>query len=659
MATEPMVTGSGDGAETELLDRPTIAPTPQRVRRYTSLWRLRTYLTPYRARWIGMVLAAFASLGATIAIPLVTKAVIDGPVSHRDQQGLWALGAVAVAVGIIEAALWLVRRWLVSRAVMGVERDIRKELYARLQQLPMAFHDRWQSGQLLSRIMDDLATVRRFFSFGLILLLMNIVQIVVIVAILLALYWPLGVVVLLAIGPVALTLGRTERQFTKLSRMAQDQTGVLATDIEESALGMRVIKSFGREDYTFDRFDERATQLFDIQLRKVRLQAKIWTMLEVIPNITLIVVLGLGAAAAGSGRITLGTLVAFITMLLSLVFPIASLGFLASMGQEAMTAADRVAEIFDEPVSLTGGPSARTAPSGHLQLRDVGFAFPAAGGQDAWALRHVNLDIQPGETIALVGATGSGKSVLTALIPRLYDVTEGSVLIDGVDIREFTLPALRRTVATAFEDPTLFSLSVRENLTLGRPEATDAEIDRAIDVAQAHFVRDLPFGLETRIGEQGMSLSGGQRQRLSLARAVLADPRVLVLDDTLSALDVHTEELVEQALRRVLHDVTGIVVAHRASTVLLADRVALLQDGRITHVGTHAQLLATVPHYRYLLAADDQVDDSAPEPAWEDDERTWRLRDQHRVEYGSDHACADCERDAADDERAAMREVRR
>jgi len=616
-----------------LLSNPSIGPAPLRRNRVTSLLRLAPYVRPYRARWITMMIFGLTSLGATIAIPLMTKAVIDGPVSHRDQRGLWVLGSAALAIGMAEAILWFGRRWLVARATMGIERDIRKEMYAHLQVLPMSFHGQWQSGQLLSRIMNDLSMIRRLLSFGIVMLLLNTLQIIAVTIILLVLYWPLGVVVVISIVPIAATVLHNQRKFTKLSRMAQDQTGVVATNVEESALGLRVIKSFGREDYIYDRFDQQATKLFDIQVRKVRLQASFWTLLEVIPNLTLIVVLGLGAAATGDGRITLGTLVAFITMMLSLVWPIAATGFLLSMTQEAMTAADRVAEIFDTEPDITHGPIDEVARGGALRLRDVGFRFPDARGDD-WALRHVDLDLEPGETVALVGATGSGKSVLTGLIPRLYDVTEGSIEVDGTDIRALTLPALRRTVATAFEDPTLFSLSVRENLTLGRPDATEDEIAEAIEVAQAHFVHDLPFGLETRIGEQGMSLSGGQRQRLSLARAVLTHPKVLVLDDTLSALDVHTEALVEEALRRVLHQVTGLVVAHRASTVLLADRVALLQHGTITHVGTHSQLLASVPAYRYLLAADDELDDTV-----EHDE-AWCADDQRR--------CADDEREVGD-----------
>lgn len=583
---------------------PAIAPPPRRIRSSSDILRLLPYLKPYRVRWIAMVVAAFVSLAATVSVPLLTRAVIDGPVRAKDAAALWTLGSAAVALLVTEAVLWFIRRWLVARATMGVEADIRKDLYARLQVLPMSFHGNWQSGQLLSRVMNDLSAIRQFLSFGLIFLMLNVVQIIVVTTILLVMYWPLGVVVVVAIMPITLTILHFQRQFTALSRQSQDQAGNVATHVEESALGLRVIKSFGREEHAYRGFDERATDLFDLEVRKVGVSAKFWTLLEVIPNITLIIVLGFGAYATGHGVISMGTLVAFITMMLSLVWPIASLGFLLSMTQESMTAANRVAEIFDEPRTITDGPHHDPPRGGRLQLVDVGFRFPDS---DSWALRHVNLTVESGETVALVGATGSGKSVLAALLSRLHDVSEGAILVDGTDIRELSLPALRRTVATAFEDPTLFSMSVAENLRLGNPEATDERLAEAIEVAAAGFVYDLPFGLDTRIGEQGMSLSGGQRQRLSLARAIIADPRILVLDDTLSALDVHTEAEVTEALGRVLRDVTGIVVAHRASTVMLADRVALLENGTVTRVGTHAELLADAPRYRYLLAADEEL----------------------------------------------------
>jgi ATP-binding cassette, subfamily B, bacterial len=471
-------------------------------------------------------------------------------------------------------------------------------------------------------------------------LLLNMLQITVVTAILLAMYWPLGVVVLVSIVPITATVLHFQRSYTRLSRLAQDQSGHVATHVEESALGVRVVKSFGREDHLYNRFDEQLKNLYDTQVGRVSVSAKFWTLLEIIPNLTLIVVLGFGAYAAGHGLVTMGTLVAFITMMLSLVWPIASLGFLLSMTQESFTAANRIAEIFDAPREIVDGPRDEAPRGGRLELVDVGFRFPDAR-EDDWALRHVTVTIEPAETMALVGSTGSGKSVLAALLSRLYDVTEGEIRIDGQDIRELSLPALRQAVSTAFEDPTLFSMSVAENLRLGRPDATDEQLDQAIEIAAAQFVYDLPFGLDTRIGEQGMSLSGGQRQRLSLARAILAGPKILVLDDTLSALDVHTEAVVEEALRRVLHSVTGIVVAHRASTVLLADKVALLQDGTITHVGTHAELLAGVPQYRYLLAADDELDDRAERAcAWQEDEDRSRLEQVYEEQEAVDKARA-------------------
>ena len=566
-----------------------------------SMWRLRGYLLPYRARFIVMFFLAGIGIAAAIVIPLVTKAVIDGPIANSNPRGLLILGLFAIGLGVVEAFLMFLRRWIVSKGTNGVETGIRLDLYDKLQRLPTSFHSRWQSGQLLSRIMNDLATVRRFLGFGLLFIVMNIVQIAVVTALLINMYWPLGLVVLGSTVPITWMCLRNERAYTRLSRKIQDEVGDVASTVEEGAYGLRVIKSFGRAAHMFDTFDARSRRLFDTSMERVRLSAKFWTFLEVIPSATLIVVLGFGAVAAGQGQLTMGSLVAFITLMLSLVWPVAALGFLLAMTQEAFTAADRIMEIFDAEIDIVDGTETLHDPRGRVRFTDVAFRYPDSAVD---VLHHVNLEIEPGETVAVVGATGSGKTILTQLIPRLYDVTAGSVSIDGVDVRDLSLKQLRTVVATAFEDPTLFSMSARENLTLGRPDASEADIAEAVEVAQAQFVYDLPWGLDTRIGEQGMSLSGGQRQRLALARAVLSKPRVLVLDDTMSALDIHTEALVEEALQRVLVGVTGLVVAHRASTVMLADRVAMLYGGTLTHIGTHAELLATVPEYRELLSAE-------------------------------------------------------
>ena len=570
-----------------------------------SLWRLRGYLKPHRLALTIMLLTSLAGVGLTIAIPLVTKAIIDGPITNRDLGAVLPLGLLALGLGVLEAALIFWRRWVQSNAVLGVETAMRHDLYERLQELPMGFHSRWQSGQLLSRATTDLSGIRRFFGFGMLFLLINIVQVIVVTIVLLNMYWPLGLVVGAAAVPIVALSMRFEKRYVVISRQVQDEQGDLATHAEEGAVGIRVIKSFGRGEHVSLQYEEAADKLRDTSMVKVRLAAKFWTFLEIIPNLAVAVVLLLGSIGVGRGSLTPGELVAFITLLLSLVWPVSSLGVILAMAQEAMTSAARILEIFDTEPSIVGGSEVIAEPRGHLRFEHVDFAFPDA--PDELVLRDVNLDLAPGETIALVGATGSGKTVLTSLVPRLYDVTAGRVTLDGTDVRELDLKHLRSLVATAFEEPTLFSMSARENVTLGRSEASDADIDEALDIAQAGFVRDLPWGLDTRIGEQGMALSGGQRQRLALARAVLARPKVLVLDDTLSALDVHTEKLVEDALQSVLGSTTGLVVAHRASTVLLADRVALLQDGTITHVGVHRVLLAEVPAYRELLAADAEL----------------------------------------------------
>jgi ATP-binding cassette subfamily B protein len=365
---------------------------------------------------------------------------------------------------------------------------------------------------------------------------------------------------------------------------------------------MRVVKAFGRGPLMQERFGSSARTLRGSSLELVRLRARFWGWLTLVPNITMGAAVVIGGIAVAHGSLRVGALIAFTTLLVLLQFPIIDLGWILSMAQQAATAADRVCEIFDAPISVQDRDNATVLGEsrGRLAFEHVAFSYPAS---DRPVLRDVNLTIEPGETVAIVGLTGSGKSTLAALPTRLYDVTSGQVTLDGVDLRNITLDSLRRHVAVVFEEPVLFSMSVRENLVLGRPEATDEDIDRAVQLAQATFVYELPWGLETRVGEQGMSLSGGQRQRLALARAVITRPSVLVLDDPLSALDVNTEALVEEALRRVLEQTTGLLVVHRPSTVALADRVALLRDGIVVAVGTHHELMG-LPEYASVLSVD-------------------------------------------------------
>jgi ATP-binding cassette subfamily B protein len=552
---------------------------------------------------VWMFVAAAGATGASIVVPLVVQRVVDGPVRHRQPGGLLLLGALTLLLGLVEALLIFIRRWSQSRASLDMEYAIRNDLYAHLQRLPMAFHDRWQSGQLLSRVTTDLSVIRRFLSFGLIFLVVNIGTYIVVVLLLLRLYWPLGLVVGLSSVPLFLASRKFTRFYLTISRLQQDQQGDLATLVEESAQGIRVIKSFGRRRHMGGMFDAGARLVHDTGVSKARLLARSWAEFDAVPNVTLAIVLVGGAYAVASGGMTVGGLVAFVSLQLMLIWPIDALGWIIANGQEAMTAADRIYEVFDVQPSIMDGQD-RLSPQqveGHLRFDGVGFTYPEA---DTPVLRRVDLEVRPGETLAIVGVTGSGKTSLVSLVPRLYDVTAGRITIDGRDVRSLRLDSLREIVGVAFEEATLFSMSVRENLTLGRPDATDEEIAEALSVAQAEFVYELPWGLATRVGEQGLSLSGGQRQRLALARAVIGKPRVLVLDDPLSALDVHTEALVEEALARVLRDTTALIVVHRPSTVALADRVALLRDGVITAVGTHSELMATVPEYRAVLSAE-------------------------------------------------------
>ena len=567
--------------------------------------RLWWYAKPYWKTFALIFILTPIGVLMSVAIPLLLGRTVDGPIARGDLRGVILSALLILLAGCVDSGVNLLRRWLMSNVTSHIEASIRFDLFDKLQALQMGFHKRWESGQLLSRIMSDLGVLRRFMSFGLLMLLLDSLRIVVVLTIMVTMYWQLGLVVLALVVPVVFVTWGLVTKSSRISREVQDATGDVASLAEESLHGVRVIRSFGRVKFAFDKFDGGAVKLRNLGVKRMNLASVLWTLLEVFPNVLLVLISGGAAYAAAAGLLTLGQVVAFVTLLLSIAWPIGGLGFLLSFAGEAAAAANRVAEVFDEPVTIRSGGQTIADPRGKLELRDVEFQFDDASFA---TLRGLNLTIEPGETVALVGGTGSGKSTIVALIPRLLDVTGGSIMLDGIDVRDLELTQLRSLIGTAFEDPILFSMSARENLTLGRPEATDEEIEEAVRVAKAEFVYDLPWGLDTRLGEQGLSLSGGQRQRLALARAILVRPKVLVLDDTLSALDIHTEAEVEDALKCTLVGVTGIVVAHRASTVLLADRVAMLVDGRIAHVGQHSELLATVPEYRELLSADYQIE---------------------------------------------------
>jgi ATP-binding cassette, subfamily B, bacterial len=604
-----------------------------------ALWRLRPYLRPYRKQLITMVTAAMAVEAADIAVPLVTKSVIDGAIAHHERGLLLPLGLLAIALGAASAALSLIRRWVQGNAVAGIEKSIRDDLYAHLQRLEPAFHDEWQSGQLLSRATTDLGTIRRFMGFGIVFLFISTMTFTAVSALLISLNWWLGLITMAMFVPVFAFCLRFEKKYKVLARRAQDQDGDLTTLVEEAATGVRVLKALGRAPEAAGTHYAQADLLLRTRIAMAGVVGWFWSVLTLVPNAVIALAVVLGAFAVSRHAMTVGGLVAYITLGLQLVWPVEALGYILASGEEAATAAQRVVEIFDTEPAITSGAAeeedgaerrvvpltakprplsprgttprtprgeqghgAGLAQHAHVLFDDVSFSYP---GDRRPVLSEVSLEVARGETLVLTGATGSGKTTLLYLVPRLADVSGGRVLLAGTDVRDIPLPELRQRVACGFEEATLFSASVRENVTFGAADATAEEIEAALLAAQAGFVFQLPWGLDTRIGEQGMALSGGQRQRVALARAILSRPEVLILDDPLSALDVQTEERVTRALHEILAGVTALVVAHRPSTVALADRVALLDDGVIAAAGSHRELMATDPVYADLMTMEE------------------------------------------------------
>lgn len=579
-----------------------------------TLLRLWPYVRPVRVRLFTAAFVAGLASCMGLVIPLVLKWMVDGPIAGRDSRGVWWGALWLLLLGLGEALLFGLRRWMVARPLAGVEAAMRAGLYRRLQRLPVAFHDRWPSGQLLSRATSDLQLLRMFLAFPLTFLFVNAVTILVGVIIMLVQDWSLGLVILGPAVPVLVVCIVFERRYHLVARRAQDQVGDLTTVVEESVLGIRIIKGFGRHRSQARAFRELSRTLRGTELHKARLLSAIWAVIVTLPELAIGAALVLGTVQVADGELSAGTLVAFLSTALALRWPVDSIGFLLAMSQDAATATERYFEVMDEDpegvgeseADLRAGSVSSGADRG-LRLHDVTFRYPDAPAGSPPVLDRVDLHIRPGESMALVGTTGSGKTTLTALVPRLHEVTSGRITLDGDDISALPREELRALVAVAFEEPTLFSASVGDNVLMGAGDgAGEAELRHALSVAQADFAHALPQGMDTQVGEQGLSLSGGQRQRLALARAVVGKPRFLVLDDPLSALDVHTEAAVEAALRRVLADTTALIVAHRPSTVLLADRVALLSGGRIAAVGTHHELLRTNAEYAWLMAGADE-----------------------------------------------------
>lgn len=582
-----------------------------------SIGRLYPHAKPIlpRLAW-GLLCALGASLMA-LAIPQVLGVLVNETLKvDGDGGAVWMAVAVILALGILEAVFIALRRQFVIRPATTVENQMRVSLYRHVQHMTVAFHDRWGSGQLLSRAMTDLNLIRRWLAFGMIMLVVVALTILIGITLMLVTSWMLGLIFLAASIPIVVYGFRFRTNYRIVSRLSQDQAGDLATTVEESVHGIRVLKAFGRGRQALDSFTEQAEELRATEIRKARSLASVSLIVSMIPELALALALVVGVLSVAGGQLSIGALVSFFATAAVVAAPVETLGPLMAMTLTAKTAIDRHFEVMDARSSIIEPEHPRPVKhlSGAVEFDNVHFKFPdtPAAGMDL--LNGVNLNLKPGETMALVGITGSGKSTLLQLVPRLYDVTGGSIRFDGTDLRQFSTEDIRSHVAVAFEETTLFSSSVRDNVLLGAPEQSDEALAEALDVAQAHFAYELPDGVDTLIGEEGLSLSGGQRQRIALARAIAAKPKVLVLDDPLSALDVKTEELVTERLRHVLEGTTTLIVAHRSSTVALADRVAVLQHGAINAVGPHAQLLATNEHYRYIITSLDEEEAAGQDP---------------------------------------------
>jgi len=578
-----------------------------------TLLRIFPYAKKALPRVILGTLAALAAHMFALTIPQFLRELVNGLKDHGTVEKLIPMVLAVLALGVCEAGFVLLRRWLVLTPGTHVEAGLRRTLYAKLQDLPVSFHDKWPSGQLLSRATGDLSLIRRWLSFGLVLFVANAITIAVGLVVLFTYNWILGLIFFVTSVPIWLRGFKFEKEYHSIARVSQDQSGDLATSVEEAVHGIRVLKALGRGEFAADKFARNARQLRSTEVKKARLIADIWIYLILVPEFAVGLSLLVGVWLVAQGLMSVGALVAFFATTTVLRWPTESVGFLLSMTLDAKTAIERFFEVLDAPVEIEdpAAPKSIAEPHGRLEFKDVRFKYADAPASAEPLLRGVDLVLEPGESVALIGVTGSGKTTMTALTTRLYEVSGGSIELDGVDIRDLTREELRRHIAMAFEDATLFSASVRDNVLLGNPGAGEGELKQALEIAQAQFVYDLPEGLDTKIGEEGLSLSGGQRQRLALARAVAAKPAVLILDDPLSALDVDTEAMVEDALRTVLTSTTALIVAHRPSTVQLADRVALLEDGRITAVGKHSELLANNAHYRHVIASLDEEKEAA------------------------------------------------
>jgi len=565
----------------------------------TTFRRLLGFLSPYRRGVVVSFLLAASAMGMTVAIPWLTGSAIDAT-RHGDKRELVWLAVAVAAAGILRLAFSVARRLVAGRVSLGVEYDLRQRLYGHLQELELGFFDRQQTGQLMSRVTVDLQAVRFFLGYGLIFIGQALFTILLAAIAMFLLRPELAAIALIPVPFVVVVAFRYGRRARPAQQEVQQRVAELTAEAEENVSGVRVVKAFAREPRQLDRFSRQVGRVFSQSMVTTRLQAFYAPFLGFLPNLGLAAILFVGGREVIDGSLTVGEFTSFYAYLLMLIGPMRMLGYMLGSAQRATASGARIFQLLDRApaMAVPAGAPALPPGDGHVELRDVSLTFEGATRP---ALHAIDLDVPAGSTVAIVGATGAGKTALVSLLPRLYDATAGAVVIDGADVRAVDPRSLRSEVAVVTDDPFLFSATVHDNIAYARPDATRAEVELAAERARAAgFVAELPDGYDTLIGERGLTLSGGQRQRIAIARALLANPRILVLDDATSSVDASTEQEIKAALREVMAGRTTFVIAHRLSTIALADEIVVLERGEIVAQGDHEQLLDDSELYREI-----------------------------------------------------------
>ncbi len=566
----------------------------------STFWRLLGFLRPYRKGVVWSFVLAFGALGATVLIPFLTGKAINA-ISDHHHHTLVMLTLAILAAGLGRLVLSVYRRLIAGDVSLGVEVDLRQTLYEHLQRLELGFFDRQQTGQLMSRATVDLQSVRFFLGYGLVFIAQAVVTILLAAVAMFLLQPDLAAISLAPVPFVILIANRYGHRSRPAMQEAQQRIAELTADAEENVSGVRVVKAFAQEQRQLERFSTSVQRVFDQQMIATRIQALFNPLLSFLPNLGLAAILLFGGQRVIDGSLTLGAFTAFYAYLLMLISPMRTLGYMLGASQRSTASGARIFQVLDREPAIQSAPGAPALPAGggQVSLRGVGLTFEGATHP---ALSDIDLEVPAGQAVALVGAMGAGKSALVSLLPRLYDATAGSVQIDGADVRDVELHSLRQAIAVVNDDPFLFSATIHDNIAYARADATREEVQRAATAAQAHgFITRLPDGYDTRVGERGLTLSGGQRQRIAIARAILADPRILILDDATSSVDTSTEGEIKRALADVLTGRTTFVIAHRLSTISLADRIVVLEDGRVAADGTHDELLEQSDLYREIV----------------------------------------------------------